>query len=129
MPSRGRTGSRASPSALADDSTRNDTLRRDACSGLKPTEQWDHDLLPLVHAEDVAARIQLALEQANLPPFAVYTRWAADSRCAEPTVEILRRFRPDLSERDSAAGRSSVAAPDRPNARTFGYASRYCFGR
>jgi nucleoside-diphosphate-sugar epimerase len=95
-------------------------------AGLKPTEQWDEDLYQWVHVEDVAAGIRLALEQPDLSSFGVYTLSAADTRCPEPTMEILRRFRPDLASTVNRPleGRAPLLSIDRAR-ETFGYAPRY----
>ncbi len=65
--------------------------------GLQPTEAWSDDLYQWVHVEDVARGIRQALETDDVPGFGVYTLGAADTRCPEPTMELLERFRPDLA--------------------------------
>jgi nucleoside-diphosphate-sugar epimerase len=97
--------------------------------GLAPTEEWRDDLYQWVHIADIAEGICLALQAPNLPPFAVYTLSAADTRCPEPTMEILERFRPDLAARVTAPleGRSSLLSIDRAR-RAFGYDPCHRFG-
>jgi UDP-glucose 4-epimerase len=61
------------------------------------TTAWSDDLYQWVHAEDIAGGLKAALECPTLPEFGVYTLSAPDTRCPEPTMEILEKFRPDLA--------------------------------
>jgi UDP-glucose 4-epimerase len=65
--------------------------------GLPATTSWSDDLYQWVHVGDVVCGIRQALERADLPGFGVYTLSAADTRCPEPTMTLLERFRPDLA--------------------------------
>jgi UDP-glucose 4-epimerase len=65
--------------------------------GLPPTTGWSDDLYQWVHVLDVVRGIRQALEQPDLQGFGVYTLSAADTRCPEPTLELLQRYRPDLA--------------------------------
>ena len=73
-----------------------DVYKKTIAEGLSPTAGWSDDLFQWVHIKDVVCGIRQALEEQNLPGFGVYTLGAADTRCPEPTMEILNRFRPDL---------------------------------
>lgn len=67
--------------------------------GLPPTTTWSDDLYQWVHVNDVVRGIRQALEKSDLSGYGVYTLSAADTRCPEPTMEVLQRFRPDLASR------------------------------
>jgi nucleoside-diphosphate-sugar epimerase len=93
---------------------------------LQPTTVWSDDLYQWVHAEDVAAGLKAALECPSLPEFGVYTLSGPDTRCPEPTKEVLERFRPDL------AANLTEELPDRTPLmsitkarKTFGYDPKY----
>ena len=64
---------------------------------LPPTTAWSDDLYHWVHLDDVARGIRQALEASDLPVHGVYTLSGPDTRCPEPTMELLERFRPDLA--------------------------------
>jgi UDP-glucose 4-epimerase len=98
-------------------------------AGLRPTERWSDSLYNWVHVKDVAEGIRRALEAPALPGFGVYNLCAADTTCPEPTMEILRRFRPDLaaSLRAPLAGRTGLISIERAR-RTFSYEPRYRLG-
>jgi len=66
-------------------------------NGMPPTTTWSDDLYQWAHRWDVCAGIRQALECPTSPGFGVYTLSAADTRCPEPTMELLRKFRPDLA--------------------------------
>lgn len=94
---------------------------------LPPTTQWSDDLYQWVHVADVVTGIRQALEQPDLPGFGVYTLSAGDTRCLEPTMELVQRFRPDLPLTAPLEGRApllSIALAGR----TFGYAPRWRLG-
>jgi len=92
------------------------------CEGLATTEAWSDDLFQWVHINDVVRGLRLALEAPDLPGYGVYTLGAADTRCPEPTMEILQRFRPDLAQRLETAldGRVSLLSIEHAR-RVFGY--------
>jgi UDP-glucose 4-epimerase len=69
--------------------------------GPQATKAWSDDLYQWVHVEDVARGIRQALEAGDVPGFGVYTLGAGDTRCPEPTMELLERFRPELARRVS----------------------------
>jgi len=93
---------------------------------LPPTERWADDLYQWVHLDDVAAGLKQALEHPRLPGCGVYTLSAADTRCPEPTMELLRRFRPDLAKTvtEPLEGRAPLLSIGKA-ARTFAYAPRH----
>jgi UDP-glucose 4-epimerase len=66
-----------------------------SAQGLPPTTAWSDDLYQWVHVSDVVRGIRQALEKVD--GFGVYTLSATDTRCPEPTLELLQRFRPDLA--------------------------------
>jgi hypothetical protein len=74
--------------------------------------------------DDVAAGLKAALECADLPEYGTYTLSAPDTRCPEPTMEILERFRPDLAVTESLPGRAPLMSI-RKAQETFGYAPKY----
>jgi len=98
-------------------------------SGLAPTTAWADDLYQWVHVLDVVRGLRLALERQYLPGFGVYTLGAGDTRCPEPTMELLQRFRPDLARNVTATleNRAPLLAIERARA-AFGYAPRYRLG-
>lgn len=91
-----------------------------------PTLAWEPGLYQWVHVADIAVGIRQALESPKLPVSGVYTLGAADTTCPEPTMEILRRFRPDLaaSLRRPLVGRAPLLSIDLAR-RTFGYSPRF----
>ncbi len=103
-----------------------DEVWRHHLAGRPPTTAWSDDLWQWVHVADIVAGVRAALEYAALPPTGVYNLGAEDTRCAEPTLDLVRRFRPDLLEHlteplPARAALMSIAA-----ARSaFGYAPRY----
>lgn len=103
--------------------------RRRLEEGLEPTQSWNDDLFQWVHVEDVARALRQALEDPMLPGHGVYTLAAADTRCPEPTMDILWRFRPDLaaSLTRPLPGRSSLVSSDRARL-AFGYSPRFALG-
>lgn len=97
--------------------------------GLPPTQAWSDDLYQWVHVNDIARGLRLAIESSNLPGHGVYTLSAADTRCPEPTMELLRRFRPDLTATvdPPLVGRAPLLSIERAR-RTFGYEPRFRLG-
>ena len=98
-------------------------------AGLAPTTSWSDDLYQWVHVEDVARGIRQALEADHLTGFGVYALGAADTRCPEPTEELVRRFRPGLARTLAAPlpGRAPLLAIDRAR-EAFGYDPQYRLG-
>ena len=93
---------------------------------MKPTTAWNDDLYQWVHIQDVVEGLAKALACPALPGCGVYTLGAGDTRCPEPTMEILQRFRPDLAatlERP-LIGREPLMSI-RTAQETFGYAPRF----
>jgi nucleoside-diphosphate-sugar epimerase len=97
--------------------------------GLAPTTAWSDDLFQWVHVTDIATGLRQALEAPGLPTHGVYTLGAADTRCPEPTMEILQRFRPDLAANVTAPleGRAPLMSIDCAR-RAFGYDPQYRLG-
>jgi len=93
---------------------------------MRPTAAWSDDLYQWVHVQDVASGLRQALEHPALPPTGVYTLGAPDTRCPEPTMAILERFRPDLARtvRDPQPGRWPLLSI-KTAAETFGYDPNY----
>jgi len=98
-------------------------------SNLQPTEEWSDDLYQWVHVSDVATGLRQALECTELPEFGVYTLAAGDTRCPEPTMEILERFRPDLAKtlKRPLEGREPLLSIEKAR-KAFGYAPRFRIG-
>ena len=98
-------------------------------AGLAPTTSWSDDLYQWVHVEDVARGIRQALEADHLTGFRVYTLGAADTRCPEPTMELVRWFRPALTGTLAAPlpGRAPLLAIDRAR-NAFGYDPQFRLG-
>lgn len=102
---------------------------RMVAQGLPPTEAWADDLYGWVHVADIARGLRQAVEAETLPGHGVYTLGAADTRCPEPTMELLERFRPDLARTVETAlpGRAPLLSITRAQA-AFGYAPQYRLG-
>jgi nucleoside-diphosphate-sugar epimerase len=96
---------------------------------LPPTTEWPEHFLQWVHVADIARGIRQAIEAPNLPGHGVYTLAAADTRCPEPTLEILERLRPDLLKLLTCPlkGRESLLSIERAH-RAFGYAPQHRLG-
>jgi nucleoside-diphosphate-sugar epimerase len=96
---------------------------------LPPTDAWSDDLYQWVHVSDIVTGIRQALEESNLPLFGAYTLAAADTRCPEDTMNILRKFKPGLAENLTAPLPSRSALLSIRKAReTFGYSPQYRLG-
>lgn len=95
-------------------------------NGLPPTTAWADDLYQWVHRWDVCTGIRQALECPALPGFGAYTLSAADTRCPEPTMELLQNFRPDLAAtvNPPLAGRAPLLSIQKAQ-QTFGYAPEH----
>lgn len=98
-------------------------------AGLPPTTAWSDDLYQWVHVADVVTGLRQALERADLPGFGVYTLGAGDTRCPEPTMELLQRLRPDLAATVDAPlpGRAPLLSIGQAQ-QTFDYEPRYRLG-
>jgi nucleoside-diphosphate-sugar epimerase len=94
-----------------------------------PTTAWSDDLYQWVHVTDLVRGLRQALECSTLPGFGVYTLAAGDTRCPEPTMDLLRRFRPDLAAQVTRPlpGRASLLSIERAR-QTFGYAPSFRLG-
>lgn len=98
----------------------------EARANIQPTTAWSDGLYQWVHVGDVVRGLKQALECPTLPGYGAYTLGAGDTRCPEPTMELLERFRPDLAEKVShpIEGRDPLLSIDRART-TFGYAPRF----
>ena len=106
-----------------------DKYEQTQAQGLQPTTAWSDDLYQWVHVLDIVQGIRRALETPDLPGFGVYTLGAADTRCPEPTMDILQRFRPDLARTVQVPleGRAPLLSIEHAR-RTFGYEPGYRLG-
>ena len=97
--------------------------------GLEPTTAWSDDLYQWAHVADIVRGLRLALESADLPGYGVYNLGAPDTRCPEPTMEILDRFRPDLASTVEVPlqGRAPLLSIERAH-KTFSYDPHYRLG-
>jgi nucleoside-diphosphate-sugar epimerase len=97
--------------------------------GLQPTTGWSDDLFQWAHVRDIARGLRQAVEAPDLPAHGVYYLGAADTRCPEPTMEILERFRPDLAATvdPPLEGRASLVSIEGAQ-RAFAYAPTYRLG-
>jgi nucleoside-diphosphate-sugar epimerase len=98
-------------------------------NGLPKTTEWPDHFLQWVHVADDSSGIRQAIEAPNLPGHGVYTLVADDTRCPEPTMEILKRLRPDLVKvlTHELKGRESLISNGAAK-RAFGFAPRYRLG-
>ena len=95
--------------------------------GLPPTTAWSDDLYQWVHVEDVAQGLRQALENEALTGYGVFTLGAGDTRCPEPTRQLLQRLRPDLEVAGELPGRAPLLSIAAAQA-VFGYAPQYRLG-
>ena len=96
---------------------------------LAPTTAWSDDLFQWVHPKDIVYGIRLAVEKRDLQPHGVYTLGAADTRCPEPTMDVIERTRPEylkLLDRP-LKGREPLLSIENAR-RAFGYEPRYRLG-
>lgn len=95
--------------------------------GLPPTQAFPADLGQWVHEDDVAAGIRLA---ATVPTVlsAPIVLGAGDTRLPEPTMEIIRRLRPDLEPylTEPLPGRAPLLSITRARTR-LGYEPKFSF--
>ena len=98
--------------------------------GLPTTEHWSDDLYCWVHVCDIARGLRQALEAPGLPLHGVYTLSAGDTRCPEPTMALLERFRPDLARTlvTPLEGRAPLLSIARAR-ESFGYDPQYRLGQ
>ncbi len=92
-------------------------------ANLAQTTAWSDDLYQWVHVADIVRGLRQALECEALPPIGVYHLGAGDTRCPEPTMDLLTRFRPDLAATlaKPIEGRAPLLSIELAR-RTFGYA-------
>jgi UDP-glucose 4-epimerase len=97
--------------------------------GVPATTAWSDDLYQWVHVGDIVRGIRQALEEPGLPGFGVYTLGAADTRCPEPTLELVEQFRPDLAKNLNAPleGRTALLSIHAAQS-AFGYSPAYRLG-
>jgi nucleoside-diphosphate-sugar epimerase len=86
-------------------------------NGLPRTESWSDDLFQWVHPDDVRDGIVLAatVGQTTSEPMVLA---APDTRAPEDTLELIRRFRPELERdlREPLVGRASLLSTARARA-------------
>jgi len=78
--------------------------------------EWDEWLYVWTAPEDLAAAHRLIMEQAaDLPPFGAYFCNSDDTYVPEPTMDLLRRLRPDLIPliREPLEGRATLFSSNR----------------
>jgi UDP-glucose 4-epimerase len=94
--------------------------------GLQPTFEWLDDLYTWVHIRDIATAIRQALEEPNLPGFGAYTLNAEDTSCPEPTMDIIKRLRPDYLTKLTApiAGRDALISSAKAK-QAFGFQPKF----
>jgi len=87
-------------------------------NGLPATDAWSDHLFQWVHIDDVTQGVILAATVPVVVPEPIVLA-AADTRAPEPTLDLIRRFRPDLLAylREPLPGRSSLLSIAR--ARSF----------
>lgn len=93
--------------------------------GLAPTQSFPADLGQWIHEDDVAAGIERAATVEAVTPDPMVLA-AADTRLPEPTLEIVRRFRPELEPhiKEPLSRRDSLVSITRARSR-LGFAPRY----
>lgn len=99
-------------------------------SELTATTAWSDDLYTWVHVRDIVTGIRQALEAPDLPGYGAYTLNASDTSRPEPTMELLRRLRPEyLSILTSPIeGRNALISSENAR-RSFGFEPRYRLDR
>jgi len=93
---------------------------------LPPTREWQDDLYTWIHVRDIAKAIRQALEAPELPGCGAYTLNASDTSCPEPTMELLRRLRPDYLPilRSEIEGRGALISSAKAR-KAFGFDASY----
>lgn len=91
-----------------------------------PVTSWCDDLFQWVHCKDVVYGLRLALEKRDLPEHGVYSLGAPDTRCAEPTMDVLEKTRPEMLRTLTRplVGREPLLSIEHARA-TFNYQPRY----
>ena len=75
----------------------NAARRAEMKANLKPTAGWSEWMFPWIASEDLALAHRLLMEQAtSIVKFGAYYCNNDDTTLAEPTMEIINKFRPDL---------------------------------
>ncbi len=97
-------------------------MYRSALGKLPTTTGWSDELYQWVHVNDIAAGLRQAMECPTLPESGVYTLGAADTRCPEATMELLRQFQPGLARNltEPLPGRAALLSISRAR-KAFGY--------
>jgi nucleoside-diphosphate-sugar epimerase len=103
-----------------------DEMFQSAQKNMRPTTNWSDDLFTWVHVNDIASGVRAALEAETLSGQGVYTLAAPDTRCPEPTMELLKKLRPDLAKTvvEPIPGRETLISIKRAQ-QGFGYAPKY----
>ena len=71
--------------------------RKTMAANAKPTQSWSEWMFPWIASEDLACAHRLLMEKAkDIEAFGVYFCNNDDTGCLEETMEIIKRFRPDL---------------------------------
>ena len=74
-----------------------DAKQRDSLKERKPTSEWDEWLFTWVASEDLAAAHRLLMENAHsINPFGYYYCCSDDTDVLEPTLDIIKTYRPEL---------------------------------
>ncbi len=105
---------------------RSDALYRTMLSdGLPVTETFPADLGQWVHEDDVAAGIELGATVPMVTSEPIVLA-AGDTKLPEPTLEIIRRFQPDLQPHvtEPLPGRTTMLSITRARIR-LGYSPKY----
>lgn len=75
----------------------NEERRRAMAANVKPVEGWNTWLWAWVGSEDVASAHRLLMEKAGeIEPHGVYFCNGDDTTILEPSIEIVKKYRPDL---------------------------------
>jgi nucleoside-diphosphate-sugar epimerase len=80
-------------------------------AGLDPVEHWDDALWTWVHVDDVVSGLVQAVRAPGVVPGAI-TLAAADTTAADDSIDLIRRFRPELEHRltEPLVGRASLVS-------------------
>ena len=75
-----------------------DAERRDSIkSNLKPCDEWSEWMFPWIASEDLACAHRLLMEKArSIVNFGAYYCNNDDTTLLEPTIDIIKKFRPEL---------------------------------
>ena len=82
---------------------------------VQPTTEWIETLAEYVDLRDVVRGLQQALECESLPKTGVYQLSGPDTMYPEPTMEVLKKFRPEWLDRVKTPikGRRSLLSHER----------------